>query len=1138
MPGWGDELETADSPTIDGRDRDDILNHLKRIAPYYTEQWDPEKEDSGTVIFNIFSDFAEDIISRLDQLPKKHRAAFLNALDFETHPPQPAKLPLTFTVSDSASEPVTVPPGTTAVADGTDERSQQRFETITDEPFEATSATITDCYGIDPGTDRIVDHRPVLDGNEKVELFTGENLQTHAYYLGHSDLLNLNPGSTIELEITTNAPVTVFRDYLEWEYYGDNEAGETGWHSLEVAGRQEHDLATLSEFQWVESFIHRQKQYLEGFDYKLLSDHPEYDLLVRSIIDDIRKGRFGSPSTTSETEHSPELPANLFDDPEIDETLVEGTQRRLTALRERLRSRVFENTLSREFETQTITLEIPGTVTETEIDDVETRWIRCRIAENELSSPLFNILIDSVRLSVGTDQTDTGRDLKPDLAVTNDVVLELDSNSTQLLLGEYPTEAATFHLACEEAFTKPGATVTITFEGEDSEPSEATDVNPELVWEYWNGNGWRRLSVEDTTDMLQSSGTITFEAPTDIAATSVGGHEKHWIRTRLVSGNYGEIRVEATDQNNWERLDDHISPPAYETISLQYNQSECPFERQFTYNNLTFEDVTAAKTEIKPFASLPGEKQTLYLGFDRPLAGGPIQLYISMEEAVYPHEFNPWIDIEYCSDPSIDEWTRLTSRDGTGDLTERGILGVTFPEETTSFSLFGKERHWIRIRLTRDEFARSESGLFAPVRSTELPATNRRELSTTSISERERSERTRTPPVVDGFYLNTAWAKNTVSIDEETLGSSNETANATYRFSQAPILNATVWVDELNVVSQREQQRLENDSSTDIEKEFNSQGELTAFWVEWEQVPDFFNSSPSSREYVLNRSDGIVRFGDGKRGAIPPAGENNIKATYKIGGGSDGNVEAGAVSNLHDEIRLIEEVTNPSPGENGEDQESISEFVSRAPKQLRDRGKPVTKDGFERIASSAAREVARVECRAGKEETGEIGRVTLLIVPDTDERMPVPSEELLKQVEDKLVETAPETIVGDQSKLTVRGPTYVEVSVDATVHSSSVESAARIQETANSALDEFSQPLTGGPNGTGWDIGDTPAPSEFSGCLEQLDRVDYVKHISVTYREGNEQVTLTGGEGTPIVASDVLVYSGQHDVTVEFEGDR
>lgn len=1115
-------------PIIDGRQKGEILDRLREIAPYYVEEWDPSREDAGTVLFQIFADLTEDVITRLDQVPEMHQAAFLNSLDLETYPPQPATLPLSFTVDEAATENIQIPLGTTVVADATDERPKQKFETVGDRDFEATPASLTDCFAVDPGTDRIVDHQSLLADDARTQFFVGKNEQRHEYYLGHSELLTLNPGSSIELTIRSNAPDEIFRDYLNWEYYGENQQGEEGWHPITIEQQQEQAIATLSEVQQVEAFLENQESNLDQQGYQLRSGHPEFQTLARAIADDLRKDRLADRNKDFP------LPENLFEDQDVDSGIRERLYRQTTALQNRLESTVFENQFSQEFDEQTLKSTIPGEILSTEVNGVESRWIRCRIPTDELASPLFEVFVESAHLSVGSSQTESGGGLPPDTIIADNVIASQEGSEPFYPLGKNPTQASMFYISCTEAFTKTGATVTLDFEAVSEEIPDGNNANPDLVWEYWNGNGWGRLSVEDSTDLLRRSGTVTFDVPADLNYTNVMGNERQWIRARLVSGNYGEIRVEQTEENNWEQVDDHIAPPEYETLTVQYSQSGHPFDHQLTYNSLTYTEVQA-ETEFKPFKAPDSEKQILYLGFDSPLRGGPIQLFLPIEGSNYPHEFTPWLDVEYCSDPLEDEWTRLSVRDNTADLTERGILMFTFPEETESFEMFGKDRHWVRIRVTEDEFDRSNSGLFTLKSEQRGVSSTHQRLSTESITERERKEQTRTPPALSTIHLNATWGENVTTVQNKTLGSSDESANQQFNFEQTPILEADLWVNEHESISKREKQRLENDGDVQIRKETDNRGELTAFWVKWASVPDFFNSDSSSRHFVLNRRDGTVSFGDGKTGAIPPSGQDNITASYKIGGGSDGNVKAGAVSKTEEKIRFIDDVTNPAPGENGEDQETLDEFVSRAPKQLRDRGVPVTKDGFERITLSAAREIAKVQCCAGKSETGEPGHVTLIVVPETSQRRPTPSDKLLDQVEEVMEERAPESIVADQSNFTVQGPRYAEVSIDATVQATGVESTTYVQETAESALTEFCHPLTGGLEGDGWEIGMAPEPNAFSACLERTENISRVTDLSVTYEEGGRKITLAGDEGEPEVSSEVLIYSGRHNVTVKRE---
>lgn len=1126
----------SDGPVLDGRDREDILSWMKAIAPHYVDNWDPEKPDAGTTLFEIFADLAEDVVERLDQVPEKQQAVFFNALEFDPLPPQSSRLPVQFLVDDSATENIPIPPQTTTTAPATDDRDEQIFETAGEHTFEATPASVTAVYGVDPGTDRILDHGDALDTSAGTKLFTGENCQRHQYYVGHSDLLNLNPGATVELELSTNVSASIFQEYVSWEYFGDNDAGEEGWHDAVVHSEGRSGTA-LSMRQQVEAFVEQIDPTLSKHGYDRVADEDDYELLLCSFADEIAKGTLSSPRADGlggdET-----LPSTLIESTDLTDSVVGPIRQRLAALQQRLQAMVSTTQFERTLDSTTLTIEIPGEVTATEVEGVESRWLRCRIPETELAPPLFDIRADAARISVGADTASSSSSIPLDEAVTNDVSLDLTESDKLLPFGSYPTDGATFLFACEEAFTKPGATVTLHFEADEARDERSAGPEPALVWEYWNGSGWRRLSVEDGTSELQSRGTVTFEVPVDCAPSSEMGADRHWLRTRLVRGNYGEFRVENPDEEGWQRSRAGIIPPIFDSITVSYAQSSVPFTHQFTVNNLTVRDVSAEQRAFRLFEPPAGERQTLYLGFDQQLRGGPLQLYLPMERAVYPHEFSPLIEMEYCRDPASGAWARLDLQDNTADLTEEGLVAFSLPEPTTAFELFGQTRHWVRIRLSGDEFTRTARRLFERRTAAATSHTSLRTLSSDSIATREQNDQTQTPPTLHGLYLNTDWARNAETIDDEILGSSSGTANQEFSFDRKPVLEATVWVNELGALTQQEQLALTNDDNTAVDERTDADGVVTAFWVRWTGVESFLQSAGGAREYVINRTEGTVTFGNGHNGQIPDAGENNIRAAYQTGGGDDGDVAVGAVSSLQDEIPLIEEVTNPGPGEIGEPAEPADEFVSRVPKKLRDRGKPVTTDGFERIAHSAAREIETVRCRAGKDETGDVGKVTLLVVPDVDTRKPVPSETLITQVEAEIQQKAPHAVVGDGSKLTVRCPSYIEVSVSASVETTGTHSVTDVQDATESALEAFLHPLSGGPTGEGWEIGSAPAPPTMTTHLEGLDPVTRVTNITVRYAENGTETILTGDEAAPIVPLDVLIYSGRHDVTVAVRRDR
>lgn len=60
----------------------------------------------------------------------------------------------------------------------------------------------------------------------------------------------------------------------------------------------------------------------------------------------------------------------------------------------------------------------------------------------------------------------------------------------------------------------------------------------------------------------------------------------------------------------------------------------------------------------------------------------------------------------------------------------------------------------------------------------------------------------------------------------------------------------------------------------------------------WERREDFDNSGPHDEHYVLDQANGVVRFGDGTRGKIPPKGVRITATKYIVGGGTTGNVPA------------------------------------------------------------------------------------------------------------------------------------------------------------------------------------------------------------------------------------------------------
>jgi len=130
-----------------------------------------------------------------------------------------------------------------------------------------------------------------------------------------------------------------------------------------------------------------------------------------------------------------------------------------------------------------------------------------------------------------------------------------------------------------------------------------------------------------------------------------------------------------------------------------------------------------------------------------------------------------------------------------------------------------------------------------------------------------------------------------------------------------------------------------------------------AIWQLWTEKSNFFDSNPTDKHYVLEwgSSDKVtVIFGDNLNGAVCPSGSNNVKATYRIGGGVSGNQAAiNTVTKVVDTTLLsisggpIISVTNPLAPTGGKSEETIAEARVNAQKEKRTQNRLVSYDDYE-----------------------------------------------------------------------------------------------------------------------------------------------------------------------------------------------
>ena len=100
-------------PNLDDRTFQDIVDEAKRLIPTYCPEWtDHNVSDPGVTLIELFAWMVEMMLFRLNQLPEKSQVTFMEMMGVRLEPPKPAQTALTFWLSTSATETVTIPAGT------------------------------------------------------------------------------------------------------------------------------------------------------------------------------------------------------------------------------------------------------------------------------------------------------------------------------------------------------------------------------------------------------------------------------------------------------------------------------------------------------------------------------------------------------------------------------------------------------------------------------------------------------------------------------------------------------------------------------------------------------------------------------------------------------------------------------------------------------------------------------------------------------------------------------------------------------------------------------------------------------------------------------------------------------------------
>lgn len=1103
-------------PKIDNRTYNDIVEQTVKFAEDFSDwQQGNSQADAGGALIRIFGRMATLVIDRLNRVPEKNFLAFLDLIGTQIQPPQPARVPLTFFLAQGSPGDTFVPAGT-QVAATTAEGQVEEVVFETERDLVVTTAQLKVAIVRQPNK---------LDNNQnKPDYYSDYTLQATGGVTGEQNPVFPAFEATTEIEHFL---------YLAC----DNLTSLSGKKAVTLTFNAANDTETRN----LKKLFSDEWSYWDGETWQLLNPQ-----LTRT------------------------------DDP----TTVKATISSLPAIQ-------------------------PQTV-----NAIEAQWLRVSLdgSQQEMTA-LPNI--DRIQASVTVSETQ----LAPDSCLFN--VSPIDLSKDFYPFGEQPRFNDTFYIAQDEALSQPKATVTLSVRLSEGIPVK-TDGRVQLAWETWNGSSWQVLlssSSDNTAARFLATENVKLTLPDTVAPIEVNGESHYWLRVRILKGNYGtsaaanQSAVFATlseaAQANQNRLKvssvrgfipgdaiqilsatpvsasvssidfttntlvlkdnltpeqttgtlagtlvqvtsttSGIQPPSVKSLTLTYTySSKPPLAYCLTYNDFKYDDFTDhiphwvrdESASFTPFVRNPDPHPALYLGFDRPFANRPIALYFQVEPpqpeevAIGTNSSDPkpvqlvW---EYGSSNTSD-WVRLGVEDETQAFADRGLIRFIAPPDWAKRAEFGVEFYWLRVRWEAGEF--------------------------------------RAKPRLRRVLTNTIWASQTNTIAGELLGSGNGNPQQVVRTAQVPILlGQRLEVREREMPSLEEQAAIKREEGKDaLTVVLTGEGEtqdIEAVWVRWHEVTDFYESRPRDRHYTVDRLTGAIYFGNGQNGAMPPQGRNNIRLSYRTGGGKQGNLPVQKVTQLKTTVPYVDGVTNLEAAGGGGDRESMAQVQERGPKILRHGGKAVTVQDFEDLAYEASTEVARVKAivpefdpldpnlwlnlqdknlinldKHREVNVRDRGKVTLLILPYSTAAQPTPSLALIDRVRDYIQARCSPTV-----DLLVAAPQWRKISVTAELVSTSLDVADAVRIAAQSHIERFLHPLTGGTQGGGWAFGREPHLSDIYALLESIAGVDHIRSLALLESiVGVDHILpLQIGDGESDTQNTpskdrFLIYSGKHQITVK-----
>lgn len=412
--------------------------------------------------------------------------------------------------------------------------------------------------------------------------------------------------------------------------------------------------------------------------------------------------------------------------------------------------------------------------------------------------------------------------------------------------------------------------------------------------------------------------------------------------------------------------------------------------------------------------------------------------------------------------------------DGTGGLCYSGTLLLLIPKDCQQTTLFGRTCYWLRM------------------------VNHQKQRTCVEM------------PIISGVYLNMAKVQNH-STHTEYYYVNDIQAPFHIDVGEGNLIDVKVWVNEEGGLPQEDN------------------------WVLWQKKESY---QALGRVYDVDMMAGYIDFARSAFLSYPVRNHAaTVKVEYKNYRGSLANVQAGSIRSLSNAIPYIANVENPIPafgGYDGYNEETSAMLISSL---LRTRNRAVTPSDYMDIIGQSTYGVRRIKAMSDVDQNGfpSPDTITIALLIDQYEQGGYVFASIKERVREKLENSSCVLPLG--KKLILAQPHFLPLSVRLWLECDNMENSYDLQNQTNASICRFLNPLDGGFEGQGWQIGEIPTSQQLLAFLGAHYPQLVVAHLAITVQYAGEEYTVDDLLREKLKDPFAMAVNGEHTIYIDLKTD-